>query len=81
MLLADAICAGTVAELRGTLRQYGESDEAMITLIEDVLKDERLDDVRRCRLLITLVRETSSVDDPRCAACDRSLAGACSPAG
>ncbi len=73
-LLADAICAGTVAELRGTLRQYGESDQAMITLIEQVLKNDTLDDVRRCRLLITLVRETSSVDDPRCEpAIDASL--------
>jgi DNA-binding SARP family transcriptional activator len=65
-VLADAICAGTVAELRGTLRRYGESDQALISLIENVLEDDTLDDVRRCRLLITLVRETSSVDDPRC---------------
>ena len=31
-----------------------------------MLANDTLDDVRRCRLLITLVRETSSVDDPRC---------------
>jgi DNA-binding SARP family transcriptional activator len=67
-LLVDAICAAAVPELRGTLRPYGASDEDLITLIERVLREDSLDDVRRCRLLITLVRETSSVDDPRCGA-------------
>jgi DNA-binding SARP family transcriptional activator len=73
-LLADALSAGAVPAMRGTLRRYGESDEAVIALIERVLDGDVLDPVRRCRLLITLIRETSSVDDPRCAiACREAL--------
>jgi DNA-binding SARP family transcriptional activator len=65
-LLADALSAATITALRSTLRSYGERNDEFVALIETTLREE-LDPVRRCRLLITLTRETSSVDDPRCA--------------
>jgi DNA-binding SARP family transcriptional activator/tetratricopeptide (TPR) repeat protein len=67
-LLADAISSGTVPAVRSTLRRYGEVDIELVTMIERVLRDGELDPARRCRLLITLIRETSSANDRRCEA-------------
>ena len=65
-LLADALASGTIVGLRTNLRAYGEIDHDVVALIEQVLSAPRLDDRRRCRVLITLVRETSQSKDPRC---------------
>ena len=54
-LLADAICAGTLAALRGTLRSYGWKDDELIALIETQLQRDDLTEQRRARLLTTLV--------------------------
>ncbi|HEY2296413.1 MAG TPA: BTAD domain-containing putative transcriptional regulator [Jatrophihabitans sp.] len=65
LVQADAVACGTIAGLRTNLRGYAEIDHAFIARIEQVL-DADLDDRRRCRALITLVRETSQAKDPRC---------------
>ena len=65
-LLADALASGTIVGLRTNLRAYGEIDHDVVALIEQVLAAPGLDDRRRCRVLITLVRETSQSKDPRC---------------
>jgi DNA-binding SARP family transcriptional activator len=65
-LVADALACGTVLGLRTNLRGYGEIDRETVELIGRTLEVPGLDDRRRCRLLITLVRETSQSKDPRC---------------
>ena len=63
-LIARAVTCGTTPSLRGTMRSYGEKDEAFIAVVERLLRASAAGPVRS-RVLTTLVRETNTVGDPR----------------